>query len=157
MEFKGVLIAVQDMEKAKQFYRSVLDLEVILDAGANVQLTGNVFLQTEDTWVDFIHKKKSEVLFENNAVELYFETKDMDHFIKKLESFTDIIYLHPVTEHSWGQRAVRFYDLDHHIIEVAEDIIMVVKRFIASGLTLEETAQRMEVDAAYINAILKMK
>ena len=58
-------------------------------------------------------------------------------------------------EHSWGQRAVRFYDIDHHIIEVAENMVMVTKRFISSGLTLEQTAKRMDVGIDYIKAILE--
>ncbi len=155
MKYKGTLIAVHDMEKAKQFYRSILGLEVVMDAGANVELTGGVFLQTADTWTNFIHKPKSEINFKNNAVELYFETDEMDGFIKRLELHQNIVYLHPLVEHSWGQRAVRFYDIDSHIIEVAENLTMVIKRFIQSGLTIEQTAQRMEVDTNYIKSVLE--
>lgn len=154
MNFKGSLVAVQDIEKAKEFYQAVLGLEVMVDAGVHVQLTGGVFLQTVDTWADFIHKKEDEVILENNASELYFEVDDMDDFIKLLDSRSDIDYLHPVVEHSWGQRAVRIYDLDKHIIEVAEDIVMVVKRFIDSGMTIEETAERTGVEPKYIQEIL---
>ena len=39
---------------------------------------------------------------------------------------------------SWGQRVIRFYDLDGHIVEVGEDMKMVLKRFLASGMTMEE-------------------
>lgn len=155
MEYKGTLLAVKNMEKAKQFYNSVLGLEVVMDAGVNVQLTGGVFLQTVDTWTDFIHKPESEIIFSNNAIELYFETDNMDGFIKKLESFANIVYIHPVVEHSWGQRAVRFYDLDNHIVEVAENIVMVIKRFIDSGLTVEQTAKRMGVDVKYTKSALE--
>lgn len=155
MEYKGTLLAVQDMERAKQFYSAVLGLEVVMDAGENVQLTGGVFLQTADTWIDFIHKEKREIIFQNNAVELYFETDDMDTFAEKLDTFEGIAYLHPVVEHSWGQRAVRFYDPDHHIIEVAENLVMVIKRFLRSGLTVEQTAERMGVDVAYTKATLQ--
>lgn len=154
MNFKGSLVAVQDIEKAKEFYQTVLGLELMADLGVHVQLTGGVFLQTVDTWADFIHKKEDEVILENNASELYFEVDDMDDFIKLLDSRSDIDYLHPVVEHSWGQRAVRFYDLDKHIIEVAEDIVMVVKRFIDSGMTIEETAERTGVEPKYIRDIL---
>ena len=155
MKYKGTLIAVNDMEKAKRFYNSVLGLEVIMDAGANVELTGGVFLQTADTWVNFIHKTKSEVVFGNNAVELYFETDNIDDFIIKLEALDSVSYVHPLVEHSWGQRAIRFYDLDNHIIEVAENIVMVIKHFIDSGLTVEQTARRMDVDVEYIKAALE--
>lgn len=154
MNFKGSLVAVQDIEKAKEFYQTVLGLELMVDAGVHVQLTGGVFLQTVDTWADFIHKKEDEVILENNASELYFEVDDMDDFIKLLDNRSDIDYLHPVVEHSWGQRAVRFYDSDKHIIEVAENIVMVVKRFIDSGMTIEETAERTGVEPKYIQDIL---
>ena len=155
MKYKGTLLAVKNMERAKAFYNSVLELEIVMDAGANVELTGGVFLQTADTWINFIHKSPSDIIFENNAVELYFETDDMDSFITKIEKLSNISYIHPLLEYSWGQRAVRFYDLDNHIIEVAENIVMVIRRFIASGLTVEETAKHMDVDARYIKSTLK--
>ena len=155
MKYKGTLIAVKDIEKSKAFYKSVLDLDVVMDAGANVELTGGVSLQTVDTWVNFIDKSSSEIIFSNNAIELYFETDDIDGFIKKLKSLADIKYIHPLIEHSWGQRAIRFYDLDNHIIEVAENIVLVIKKFMGSGLTIEQTATRMDVDVGYIRSTLE--
>ncbi|MBX8939101.1 VOC family protein [Enterococcus gilvus] len=154
MNYQGTLIAVKDIEQAKVFYQSVLELDVMVDAGEHVQLTEGIFLQTVDSWADFIHKKETEVILENNAIELYFETKDMDAFIERLAARKDIEYLHPLLEHSWGQRAIRFYDLDKHIIEVAESIAMVVKRFIDSGMTIEEVAERTGVEPPYIKDIL---
>ena len=154
MKYKGTLIAVKDIEKSKAFYKSVLDLDVVMDVGANVELTGGISLQTADSWANFIRKPESEIVFSNNAIEVYFETDDIDGFIEKLKLFADIEYLHPLMEHSWGQRAVRFYDVDHHIIEVAENIVMVTKRFIGDGLTMEQTATRMDVGIEYIKAIL---
>lgn len=154
MNYQGTLIAVKDIEQAKAFYQSVLELDVMVDAGEHVQLTEGIFLQTVDSWADFIHKKETEVVLENNAIELYFETKDMDAFIERLAVRKDIEYLHPLLEHSWGQRAIRFYDLDKHIIEVAESIAMVVKRFFDSGMTIEEVAERTGVEPPYIKDIL---
>lgn len=154
MNYQGTLIAVKDIEQAKVFYQSVLELDVMVDAGEHVQLTEGIFLQTVDSWADFIHKKETEVILENNAIELYFETKDMDAFIERLAARKDIEYLHPLLEHSWGQRAIRFYDLDKHIIEVAESIAMVVKRFFDSGMTIEEVAERTGVEPLYIKDIL---
>lgn len=118
MKYACTLIAVTDMARATRFYRDVLGLEVAADFGANVTLTGGVTLQTLDTWQGFIHKHSEEIVFRNNACELYFEEDDMDAFIVKLHGFKDIEYVHPLFEHSWGQRVVRFYDPDKHIIEV---------------------------------------
>lgn len=153
MKFIGSLITVKDIQKSIQFYHDVLGLEVICDFGANVTLTGGFSLQTLATWKEFIQKQEKEIILSNNAGELYFEEDDMDNFIQKLNDF-DIDFIHPLVEHAWGQRAVRFYDLDKHIIEVGENIVMVVKRFIDSGLSIEQTAKRMNVSIDYVKACL---
>lgn len=154
MKYTCTLIAVKNIEKAKRFYHDVLELKVVSDFGANVTLTGGIALQTVDTWKIFIHKQEEEIVFGNNACELYFEEDDMDSFVKKLNSIKSILYVHPLFEHSWGQRVVRFYDLDKHIIEVGENMNMVVKRFINTGLSIEETAARMDVPIEYVKSCL---
>ena len=55
MKYLGTLIAVGDMEKSKRFYHDVFGLNVVADFGANVTLEGGIFLQTLETWKDFIH------------------------------------------------------------------------------------------------------
>ena len=66
MKFSNPLIVVSDMEKSKLFYSTVLGLDVILDFGANVTLTGGISLQTKESWCNFIHKSKNEVFFGAN-------------------------------------------------------------------------------------------
>lgn len=154
MKYTCTLIAVRDMEKAKQFYHDVLGLDVVADFGANVTLTGGIALQTVDSWKGFIHKPDEAIAFGNNACELYFEEDDIDVFAAKLSSIKNIEYVHPLFEHSWGQRVVRFYDPDKHMIEVGENMLMVVKRFIDTGLSIEETAARMDVPIDYVKSCL---
>lgn len=150
--YKGTLIAVKNMAESKKFYYDILGMNVVADFGANVQLDNGLFLQTMDTWSKFIHEK--DICLKHNASELYFEEADIDAFFTKLKE-AHIEYVHEPLEHSWGQRAVRFYDPDHHIIEVAEDIIMVVKRFLSSGLSEEQVAVRMDVPVDYIKECIK--
>lgn len=150
--YKGTLIAVKDMEESKKFYHDILGVNVVGDFGANVQLDGGLFLQTLDTWVKFIENK--EVYLNSNAYELYFEVLDIDEFYKKLQA-ANVKYVHELLEHSWGQRVVRFYDPNHHIIEVAEDISMVVKRFFDKGMTVDQVAKRMDVPIDYVKECLK--
>jgi catechol 2,3-dioxygenase-like lactoylglutathione lyase family enzyme len=155
MKFSNSLIVVSNMEKAKRFYNEVLGLEVVADFGANVTLTGGIALQTKDAWLTFIDKQDCEIFFGGNAAELYFEEDDFDGFIKKINDIADINYLHPMVEHSWGQRVVRFYDPDKHIIEVGENMTMVVRRFLNSGLSIEKTAIRMDVPVDYVKSCVK--
>lgn len=154
MKFGGLLIVVSDMEKSKAFYYDVLGLEVILDFGANVTLTGGLSLQTEASWCTFICKSEEEIINKNHAVELYFEEEDFDSFVEKLGKRTDMSYVHPIIEHSWGQRVVRFYDPDLHIIEVGEEMGSVVRRFLMRGLSIEETAKQMDVPISYVQSYL---
>lgn len=155
MKYRSTLITVADLEKSKKFYHEIMGLDVIADFGANVTLTGGIALQTLETWKDFIYKDKKDIIFKNNACELYFEEDDMDAFIKKLDTFKDIEYVHRLIKHRWGQRVVRFYDLDKHMIEVGENMVIVVKRFAKSGFSAEEIATRMDVSPDYIKACLQ--
>lgn len=114
---------------------------VAVGFGTNVTLTGGLVLQTLETWQSFIHT--SDVTLKSNAGELYFETEDMDAFYNKhLEPF-DVLYVHKLHEPPWGQRVVRFYDPDGHIIEAAEKLDAVIARFVAQEPSPEKTADRM--------------
>ncbi len=151
MKYAGTLIAVKDMEISKRFYHDVLGLDVAADFGANVMLDGGIFLQTLDTWEQFI--RTDNVILQNNAGEMYFEEEDIDAFSEHLRSF-EINYVHELLEHPWGQRVVRFYDPDGHIIEVGEMIKAVIERFLKSGMTLEEVAERMDVPVEYVRNVI---
>lgn len=152
MKYTSTLISVADIEVSKQFYHNVLGLNVVADFGANVTLEGGVVLQTLDTWKSFI--KTDKVILPNNAGELYFEEDDMDAFFNHLKSF-EISYVHELFKHRWGQRIVRFYDPDKHIIEVGETLDAVVLRFIEEGLSAEDTAVRMDIPVDYVVSCLK--
>lgn len=151
MKYMGTLIAVTDLKKSKRFYRDVLGLKITTDYGPNVTFNGCIVLQTMETWVDFI--KSDYVMFDNRASELYFETDKFDELVLRLNTF-GIEYVHkPVTRH-WGQRVVRFYDPDKHIIEVGEAIGMVVKRFAAEGMNEEQIAERMKMTVEFVRECL---
>ena len=155
MKFKNPLLVVSDMEKSKKFYKDVLGLRVIMDFGANVTLTGGLCLQTKETWMEFIGAKEDEVVFGGKNAEIYFEEDDFDAFAEKLKDLKNINYVHPVIEHRWGQRVVRFYDPDRHIIEVGENLKFVCRRFLDSGMTEEEVAVRMDVPLKFVQACKK--
>ena len=53
-----------------------------------------------------------------------------------------------------GQRVIRFYDLDGHIIEVGEDMKMVIKRFFATGMTMEEVSVKMDASVEDLTRLL---
>jgi len=156
MKYMGTLIVVKNIEQSKKFYHDLLEQEVIEDFGANVVLTGGFSLQTTESWQSFIHGQADEIAYGNNDAELYFEEDHLDSFIERLLDYK-VEFVHPLQEHSWGQRGIRFYDLDKHIIEVGENMAIVVKRFIDSGLTIEQTAARMDVSTDYIKSYFEKR
>lgn len=151
MKMKNTLLAVTDIEKSAAFYKKVLGLRVVMDFGANKTLTGGLVLQTAETWKEFIGTEN--ISFGGRSTEIYFEEEDFDKFIEKL-SGCEIKYVHPVKEHSWGQRVVRIYDPDMHIIEVGENLKTVCKRFLGSGMTPEQAAQRMGVPMKFVKSCM---
>lgn len=154
MKLKNPLLVVTDLDRAVTFYKEVLGLRVTMDFGANVTLTGGLSLQTRESWAEFIGISPDELGQSGRVSEIYFEEDDFDAFTDKLRSF-DIDYVHPIKEHGWGQRVVRFYDPDGHIIEVGESIKTVVHRFLGSGMTPEQVAERMDVPLKLVNACIR--
>ena len=155
MKFKNPLLVVADRERSIRFYREVLGLRVIQDFGANVTLTGGVCLQTLDSWQSFLGAEPDDIRFGGQAAELYFDEDDFDGFLTKLESYPGISYVHPPKEHRWGQRVVRLYDPDGHILEVGENMKTVCRRFLDSGMTPEQAACRMDVPLKFVRSCMR--
>ena len=116
MKLKNILIVVKDIEKSKQFYHDLFGLDMVLDNDGNMILTEGLVLQDEKIWKSFLGK---DIIPENNSCELYFEEKDIEAFAEKLERlYPSVKYVNRLMEHSWGQKVIRFYDLDGNLIEV---------------------------------------
>ena len=147
-----MLISVANINAARKFYEDLFGLEVFQDYGRNIAFTCGLALQQDFDW--FMNLPKEKVLKKSNNTEIVFEEQDFDTFLNKLKQYPDIEYLGEVIEHSWGQRVIRFYDLDEHLIEVGEDMKMVIKRFLDSGMTMEEVSVRMDVSIEDLTKLL---
>lgn len=153
MKYSGTLLCVSDIRRAKAFYEKLFGCEVAMDLGVHVAFTNGVFLQEEKSWLEFIHKDEGAIVYGGNDKELYFDTHDLDAFVEKLSTYS-VELVHPLQEHGWGQRVIRFYDPDRHIIEVGEHMGDVARRFLATGMTMEETARRMDVPMEILKGFL---
>lgn len=121
MKLKNILIVVKDIEESKKFYHDLFGLNTILDSEGNMILTEGLVLQDEEIWKKFLGK---DVIPESNSCELYFEETDIEGFIEKLEKlYPSIQYVNRLMVHSWGQKVVRFYDLDGNLIEVGTPMV----------------------------------
>lgn len=116
MRLRNILIVVKDIEKSKKYYQDLFGLNMLLDNDGNMILTEGLVLQEEKYWKEFLQK---DIVYCNNSSELYFEENDIEAFVEKLERlYPNTVYVNKLMTHSWGQKVVRFYDLDGNLIEV---------------------------------------
>lgn len=152
MKYVCTVISVADINAARKFYEDLFGLEVFQDYGRNIAFTCGLALQQDFDWL--VNLPRDRILNKSNNMEICFEEQDFDGFLDKLKKYPNIECLGEVIEHSWGQRVIRFYDLDGHIIEVGEDMKMVIKRFLTSGMTMEEVSAKMDVSIADLTKLL---
>ncbi|MBQ8725797.1 MAG: VOC family protein [Clostridia bacterium] len=120
MKLKNILIVVKDIEKSRKFYQDLFGIELVLDNDGNMILTEGLVLQDEKIWKSFLDR---DIVPKSNSCELYFEEQDIESFIEKLERlYPSIEYVNRLMTHSWGQRVIRFYDLDGNLIEVGTPV-----------------------------------
>ena len=120
MRLKNILIVVKDIEKSRKFYHDLFGMDLVLDNDGNMILTEGLVLQDEKIWKSFLDRN---IIPKSNSCELYFEEQDIESFARKLERlYPSIEYVNRLMTHSWGQRVIRFYDLDGNLIEVGTPV-----------------------------------
>ena len=154
MKYMGSLYAIDDKERTIAFYKEVCGLRVIQGFGTNFTMTGGISFQTRESWSGFLDKEPNDITYGGNDAELYMECEDLDTFVENLMKRDDIRLIHPVKEHAWGQRGIRFYDPDQHIIEVSEPLPTVVKRLTQQGMSLEQIAEKMGLSLRMVTRML---
>ena len=116
MKLKNVLIVVIDLGRAKDFYREMFGLSVVLDGEDNVILTEGLVLQERTVWERAVGGK---VTPKSLGGELYFEEPDLEGFVERLERYGGGVELvNGILEDSRGGKMVRFFDPDGNLIEV---------------------------------------
>lgn len=151
MKYISTLVVVQDMAKSRRFYEEVFGLKVVVDFGANITFDAGFSLQSRDSWSDFIEKPVAEIQSGGNCFELYFEQDDLDAFLQQNQN-RRLEMVHGVKEFPWGQRVIRLYDPDRHIVEVGESMKAVVLRLLAQGMPPEETAKKTMHPLEFVQA-----
>jgi catechol 2,3-dioxygenase-like lactoylglutathione lyase family enzyme len=152
MKFGCPLIAVKDIHRSRDFYENVLRQRVSLDLGANVSFGDGFAIQSD--YKRLVGTGDFNISYKGNDHELYFEEENFDEFEKHLQQFSGIIYVHRAKEYPWGQRVIRFYDPDFHIIEVGESMESVFRKFYKQGMSIVEVAARTSHPAEFVKKYL---
>lgn len=152
IKFESAVVLVKDIGVSRQFYEGVLGQEVFMDFGPNVSFAGGRFaIWLADHAHEIMFGKPSNEVGQGE-IEIYFETDDLDGVIERFQG-ASVEFVHPLREQPWGQRVVRVYDPDRHIIEVGEPIPVFVARFLGQGMSVEQAAERTGVPVEVVQQI----
>ena len=139
MKFEGALYAVRSIAVSRKFYEEIMGRKVAMDLGANLVFEGGPTLQEGFGGLAGFPGEKTVYRAYNG--ELYFETTTLDEDAARIKAAGTEV-LHEIREYPWGQRVFRFFDPDGPIIEVGEAMDFVVGRFLAGGMSAEDTAAK---------------
>lgn len=145
MEIKPVstVLFCRDIKTSRRFYEETLGQKVLMDHGLNVGFAGGFALWQADFALQTIFgaaARDASDLGRGN-LEIYFESDQLDETVALLQK-NGVEFIHPLVEQPWGQRVIRFYDPDRHIVEVGEPMPVVIVRYLAQGMSVEEIVQR---------------
>jgi hypothetical protein len=63
-------------------------------------------------------------------------------------------FLHEIREQPWGQRVMRFYDPDLHIVEVGETMESVVLRYHGTGMSIKEISNKTSMPEEFVERVI---
>lgn len=155
MKFICPLIVVKDIKRARHFYEAILGQVVKYDFGENVTFEGDFAIHLDNHFHQLISGNEDRVIkYKTNNFELYFESQDIlesEQVLKK----AGVEFIHEITEQPWGQRVVRVYDYDGHIVEIGESMESVVSRYFEEGLSSDEVSKRTSMPLEFVMNVIK--
>ena len=156
IRFKTALLFVKDVAVSRRFYEEVLGQKVEYDFGEDVVFCGGFAIH------DAVHISKLLFKRDNPNIsgkqgkenfELYFESDELDKVNSALVQ-SGVTFIHNLLEQPWGQRVLRFYDPDGHIIEIGEPMSAVIKRYLSTGLPEAAVAKKTSMP---LEEVVKIK
>lgn len=154
MKFNASILFVKDIEKSKIFYKEFLNLEIKDDFGTS--LTFNCGLGLWQISKTHPIKQNLTTTGADNRLEIYFETQNIVSLSDKLQK-SSITFFQKLHEEPWGQRTLRFFDPDNHLIEIGECVQTFVFNLAKKGLSPFEINAKTGIPTERINELINEK
>ncbi len=153
MKLHSIVLFVKDIEKSKEFYTKTLSYNIVHDFGNNVILSGGISIwQIQQS---HIISKELETKNNSNRFELYFEAENIDEIYLNLEQ-NSVKFLHSIQTEPWGQRTLRFFDPDNHLIEIGEPLEVFVMNMHKHGLSPEQISNKSGIPIETVKNLLSI-
>jgi Glyoxalase/Bleomycin resistance protein/Dioxygenase superfamily. len=154
MKYVCSLIVVKDVQRSRYFYEK-LGQKVKYDFGENIEFDGGFAIHLEEHYEKLLGIGQNNIQNKSNNFELYFETEEIGRVFDEMKE-VGVEFIHEVREQPWGQRVMRFYDTDYHIIEVGESMESVAIRYFQSGMTVEDICKRTSLPGEFVRKAIDL-
>jgi catechol 2,3-dioxygenase-like lactoylglutathione lyase family enzyme len=150
IHYHSAALFVSDIRASVRFYTELIGLKIEMDMGTNVILEHGITLwQINDDHIIVRTLGADALRRGGNRFELYFETDDIDE-ARDLMMKHGVDRLHEIHEESWGQRTIRVFDPDGHMVEIGESMKTFVSRMKGKGMSIEEIAAKTGLHPDFI-------
>jgi catechol 2,3-dioxygenase-like lactoylglutathione lyase family enzyme len=152
LKYVSAVIFVKDIQVSKEFYTKIFQQEIQYDFGKNVTFKSGFTIwelrEDHEIYLNLFSNHQAK----NNYFELYFETEELDEIISMIKENQMKIF-HDVKEEPWGQRTIRVFDPDDHMVEIGESMQGFIRR-LKESMSDEEVSQKTGVSIDDIRKLL---
>ncbi len=150
LKFVSPLIVVEDMARSRQFYEQLLEQKVKFDFGVDVAFEGDFTIHLKSHFQSLLgDAAKYPITSKAHNGELYFDSDDIELVYQRLQA-AGVEFIEAIQEQPWGQRAMRLYDPDGHILEIGEPMEATIRRFYGQGWSIERIAAKTGMPHGFI-------
>jgi catechol 2,3-dioxygenase-like lactoylglutathione lyase family enzyme len=154
LKFISPLIVVEDMAQSRQFYEQLLGQTVKFDFGVDVCFEGDFTIHLKSHFQSLLgDAAKYPITSKAHNTELYFDADDIESMYQRLQA-AGVEFIEGIREQPWGQRAMRLYDPDGHILEIGEPMGITVQRFYRQGWSIERIAEKTGMPREFIEGAI---
>jgi catechol 2,3-dioxygenase-like lactoylglutathione lyase family enzyme len=120
--FVNTIVFVRDITVSTKFYSELLGLKIMNSYPAIVWFENNLAIHDAGALYNTIYKKDLPAPASTQGkdnIDIYFECKNLEKLYDRLKR-AGVEFIHHIEKQAWGQKVIRFYDPDNHIVEIGE-------------------------------------
>jgi catechol 2,3-dioxygenase-like lactoylglutathione lyase family enzyme len=156
LKFVCPLVVVDEIAPSRYFYEHLLGQKVKFDFGQNVQFEGDFAIHLKSHYQALLgDMTQYPVTKKANNGELYFETDALETIFQGLKQAA-CEFIHVIQEQPWGQRVMRLYDPDGHIVEIGETMEAAVWRLYRQGLSIDRIREKSSMPREFVEQVIQM-
>ena len=155
LTYIGPLIVVEDIAVSRRFYEELLGQKVKYDFGVNVSFEKDFAIHLKSHFQALLGDAPGfQATAKAHNGELVFETDEIELPFSRLQ-LAGAEFIHAVQEQPWGQRCMRLYDPDGHVLEIGETMDGAVRRMHSQGMTLDRITEKSGMPREFVERTIQ--